>query len=147
MMDIVRWDPFRDLQRMRGELDRMFTRGAGESGGTFGAPWSPVSDVIETDDAIVITAELPGVKDEDVDIEIQDGMLTVKGERRLADEVTKDRYYHLERSYGSFERSFRLPKGVKEDDIKAGVAYGVLRVTIPKPQVVEAKRIPISAGA
>jgi HSP20 family protein len=147
MWDIVRWDPFRDMERMRGELDRMFTRTRTTNGGTIHAPWSPVSDVIETDDAIVITAELPGVKDDDVDIEVQDGMLIVKGERSLEDEVSKDRYYHLERSYGSFERTFRLPEGVKEEDIKAGVAYGVLRVTIPKPKASEAKRIPISANA
>lgn len=147
MWDIVRWDPFRDLERTRSEFDRMFTRVGESGGGAFRAPWSPVSDVIETDDAIVITAELPGVRDEDVDITIQNGMLTVKGERRLEDEVTKEHYYHLERSYGGFERSFRLPEGVKEDDIKAGVAYGVLRVTIPKPKVAEMKRIPIAAGA
>lgn len=146
MWDIVRWDPFRDMERMRTELDRMLTRTRTPNGGAVHAPWSPVSDVFETDDTIVITAELPGVKDDDVDIEIQDGMLTVKGERKLEDEVSQDRYYHLERSYGSFERSFRLPEGVREDDVKAGVAYGVLRVTIPKPKTAEAKRIPISTG-
>jgi HSP20 family protein len=147
MWDIVRWDPFRDLERMRSEFDRMFSRPADGNGGALRAPWSPVSDVIETENAIVITAELPGVKDEDVDIEIQNGMLIIKGERRLEDEVTKDRYYHLERSYGGFERSFRLPEGVEEDDITAGVAYGVLRVTIPKPKLAEAKRVPIATGA
>lgn len=146
MWDIVRWDPFRDLERIRSEFDRMFTRVADSGGGAFRAPWSPVSDVIETGDAIVITAELPGVKDEDVDITIQNGMLTIKGERRLEDEVTKERYYHLERSYGGFERSFRLPEGVTEDDVKAGVAYGVLRVTIPKPKVARSTRVPVSAG-
>jgi len=146
MWDIVRWDPFRDMQRMRSELDRAFGRTSETGGSAVQAPWSPASDVIETDDAIVITAELPGVKDEDVDILIQNGMLTIKGERRLEDEVTKDRYYHLERSYGGFERSFRLPEGVRENDITAGVAYGVLRVTIPKPKVAEAKRVPISSG-
>lgn len=143
MWDIVRWDPFRDITSMRGELDRLLRRG-GE--GVAGVPWSPVSDVYETEDAIVITAELPGVKDEDIDISVQDGILTIRGERRLHDEVTEDRYHRLERSYGGFERRFRVPPGVREEDMTAGVAYGVLKVTVPKAQRPEPRRIPLTAG-
>ncbi|MEW6582417.1 MAG: Hsp20/alpha crystallin family protein [Actinomycetota bacterium] len=146
MWDIVRWDPFRDVVAMRQEMDRLLGRFAGGGGGTVGAPWSPASDVIETDDAVVITAELPGVKDEDVEILVEDGMLVVRGERRLEDEIREDRYHRLERSYGSFERRFRLPEGVKEEDITAAVAYGVLRVTLPKPKAAEPRRIPLQSS-
>ncbi len=141
MWDIVRWDPVRDLAAMR-EVDRVMGRPFG-AGGAASAPWSPASDVYETEDAIVITAELPGVKDEDVEITVRDGVLAIGGERRLQDEVDTGRYHRLERSYGSFERRFRIPPGVNDEDIKASVAYGVLRVSIPKPTAAEPKRISI----
>lgn len=130
--DITRWDPFRELSAMRAEMERLMARGAGA--GTLPSRWSPVSDVIETEDAIVITAELPGVKDEDVHITVQDGVLRISGQRRLEEETHDDRFHRIERSYGDFERSFALPRGVSEDAIRASVAYGVLKVTVPKPQ-------------
>ena len=131
-IDIMRWDPLRELAAMRAEMERAMARSAGQ-GGSLPRRWSPVSDVIETEDAIVVTAELPGVKDEDVHITVQDGVLRISGERRLEEETHEDRVHRIERSYGDFERSFALPRGVAEDDIHAGVAYGVLKVTIPKP--------------
>lgn len=140
MLDVMRWDPFRGLERLRDEL-------AAAGTGRASAPWAPVSDVIETPDGYVITAELPGVRDEDIEITTRNGVLTVRGERRLEDEVSDDRYHRLERSYGTFERSFRLPEGVAPDGIHAGVAYGVLRVTIPKPSEPESRRIPVTATA
>jgi HSP20 family protein len=146
MWDIVRWDPYRDMRAMRADLERLFARVPGNGGGVASAPWAPASDVYETDDAIVITAELPGVKDEDVEISVQDGLLRISGERRLHEEVDEKRFHRLERSYGGFERTFRLPPGVKEGDIKAGVAYGVLRVSVPKPTAAEAKRVPITTA-
>jgi HSP20 family protein len=126
---------------MRRELARLmapFTQG-GES--NLPTRWAPTADIIESPDAIVITAELPGVKDEDVEITIHDGLLRIAGERRLQEEVTDDHAYRLERSYGAFERRFPLPPGVKEDDITAGIAYGVLKITIPKPTAAEPRRI------
>ena len=140
--DIMRWDPLRELGAMRAEMERLMAR----AGGPGGLPrrWSPVSDVIETEDAIVVTAELPGVKDEDVHITVQDGVLRISGERRLEEETHEDRFHRIERSYGDFERSFTLPRGVAEDEIHAGVAYGVLKVTIPKPKDVAPKVIAIN---
>jgi|FEC22Drversion2_1045045.scaffolds.fasta_scaffold01658_6 HSP20 family protein len=143
--DIVRWDPLRELAGLRSELDRLFGRLAPPEG-RLPSRWAPTADVIEQDDAIIITAELPGVKDEDVQITVQDGVLRISGERRLEDEVREDRYYRLERSYGGFERTFQLPPGVREEDISAGIAYGVLRVRVPKPRAPEPRRIPINPG-
>ena len=139
--DIFRWDPLRDLDVMRAEIERLARQ---RGGGTLPRRWSPVSDVVESEDSIVITAELPGVKDEDIAIRVQNGTLSISGERTLTEEVHEDRYHRLERSYGGFERSFVLPPGVEEDDISAGVAYGVLKVTIPKPSSPEPKVIPIN---
>lgn len=144
-IDILRWDPFRDLAAMRAEMERTMAR-AGAGGGTLPTRWSPVSDVVETEDAIVITAELPGVKDEDISITVQDGVLRIAGERNLEEEASGDRFHRIERSYGGFEREFRLPPGVAEDDISAGVAYGVLKVTIPKPSAPQPKVIAINPG-
>ncbi len=143
-IDIMRWDPLRELSAMRAEMERLMARGAEPS--TLPRRWSPVSDVIETEDAIVITAELPGVKDEDVHITVQDGVLRISGERRLEEETHDDRFHRIERSYGDFERSFALPRGVAEDDIHAGVAYGVLKVTIPKPKGSTPKVIAVNPG-
>jgi HSP20 family protein len=144
LTDLIRWDPFGDLPSLRADLDRLIARAPAAPESSLPRRWSPASDVIETDDAIVITAELPGVKDEDVHITVQDGVLRIVGERKLQEEVEEDRFYRLERSYGGFERTFPLPRGVKEDDITASIAYGVLKLTIPKPAAPEPKRIAIN---
>jgi HSP20 family protein len=86
------------------------------------------------------------VKDEDVEITVHDGVLRIAGERRLQEEVTEEHAYRLERSYGSFERRFPLPPGVKEDDITAGIAYGVLKITIPKQTAAEPRKIALNEG-
>lgn len=143
LTDIIRWDPVREFSTLRADLERAMARGGR---GTLPQKWSPVSDVIQTDDAFVITAELPGVKDSDIHITVQNGVLHISGERRLEEESAEGRFYRLERSYGGFERSFTLPAGVEEEDISAGVAYGVLKVTIPRPSAPEPRVIAINPG-
>jgi HSP20 family protein len=96
-----------------------------------GPTWTPISDVIECDDAIVITAELPGVRDDDVVISIEDTVLRIRGERRPDEATGEVRFYRLERSHGRFERTFALPEGIREADVSARVALGVLTITIP----------------
>jgi HSP20 family protein len=145
LTNLIRWDPFGEFSSVRADMDRLMARAG--AGATLPQRWSPTSDVIETDDAIVITAELPGVKDDDVHITVQNGVLKISGERHLEHEVSEDRFYRLERSYGGFERTFALPQGVSEDDITAGVAYGVLKITIPKSAAPEPKVIAIDADA
>jgi HSP20 family protein len=142
LTDIIRWDPLREFGSFGAELERLMKRAG--AGSTLPQRWSPASDVIETENTFVVTAELPGVKDEDIHITVQNGILRVSGERHLEEEVSEERSYRLERSYGGFERTFALPPGVSEDDISAGVAYGVLKITIPKSAAPEPKVIAVN---
>ena len=133
-------DPFGQVDALLAELGRL--RGTTAAS----APWAPVSDVVERPDEIVITAELPGVKDEDVHVSVGDGAVTISGERRLEDEVDTDGYRRIERSYGRFERRFPLPAGVDEDKVTAQVAYGVLRIVVPRPSEGASRRVIVSRG-
>lgn len=146
--DLARSDdhPFVTLQR---EIDRLFddfTRGfprwtAGSDA------LVPVTDVTETDKEIEITAELPGLEEKDVEINVSDNVLTIKGEKK-AEKEEKDKNYRLvERSYGSFSRSLELPSGVNPDTIKANIQNGVLKVTVPKPAPAQTKKIEVKAAA
>jgi HSP20 family protein len=147
MWSMTRWDPFGEVASLRSEIDRLMARLAAQAPESrLPRRWAPVADMVETEDEYVVTAELPGVKDEDVEITVRDGVLRISGERRLEEEVSEERFHRLERSYGSFERTFPLPPGVKESDISAGIAYGVLKVRIPKPAAPEPRRIPVTSG-
>ena len=143
-MTIVRWDPFRDITSLRDEMNRLFSRTLGETAG--GPAWSPAIDVIEQADAIVVKAELPGMKPEDIDIEVDDNVLTIKGERRFEEKVEDGRYYRLERSYGQFSRSLGLPQGVRADEISASFENGVLEVRVPKAEEVKPRKITVSSA-
>ena len=140
-------NPFMSLQR---EIDRLFddfTRGfpAFSTGGT--AELLPSIDVTETDKQIEITAELPGLEEKDVQVNLADNVLTFRGEKK-AEKEEKDKSYRLvERSYGSFVRSLELPEGVDANTIKASIDKGVLTVTVPKPAPAQAKKIEVKAAA
>lgn len=142
-MAIVRWDPFRDLTQMQSQLTRLmdqFWGGREES-------WLPAVDVFDRADAVVLKAELPGIDPDQVHIEVEDNVLTLKGERKFEEKVEDERYYRVERRYGSFQRSLALPQGAKTDEIKATYQDGILTVTVPKAEEVKPKRIPIQRGA
>src|SRR5437867_6925021 len=109
MTTVVRWDPFRELTSLRRELDRVFSRTAGDAPAS-GQVWSPAVDVFDTPDTIVVKAELPGLTADDIDIELDDNVLTIKGERKFEEKVEEGRYYRIERLYGEFSRSFTLPQ-------------------------------------
>ena len=111
LRDITYWDPFRDMHQLRAEIEGLIDRAASGAKSAVGAPWRPVSDVVETDDAIMITAELPGCKDEDVEVLVRDRVLTIRGTRTMEESSEDEHYRRVERSYGDFERSFRLPQG------------------------------------
>jgi HSP20 family protein len=143
MTTVVRWDPFRELTSLRRELDRVFSRTAGD-GPASGQVWSPAVDVFDTPETIVVKAELPGLTTDDIDIELDDNVLTIKGERKFEEKVEEGRYYRLERLYGTFSRSFTLPQsGVKGEDISASFKDGVLEVRVPKAEEVKPRKITV----
>ena len=146
MPAIVRFDPFRDISTLRDEMNRLFTRAVGD-GVSSGSNWTPAVDIFDAQDEVVLRAELPGLTPEDIDIEVDDNVLTLKGERRFQETVEEGRYYRLERSYGQFQRSVTLPQGVKADEISAGFDNGVLTVRVPKADEVKPRKIAVAAGA
>jgi HSP20 family protein len=139
--------PFMSLQR---EIDRLFddfARGFPSFSGNGAGTLVPSMDVTETDKEIEITAELPGLEEKDVQVNVADNLLTIRGEKQ-AEKEQKDKNYRLvERSYGSFERTLELPEGVNADAIKANISKGVLRVTVPKPAPAQAKKIDVKSAA
>jgi len=155
---LARWEPFGgirrrgdvfgELTRMQEEMNRFFDDFFGEQRrGMAEGAWLPSVDVSETDSELVVRAELPGMSHEDIEINVQDNILTLKGEKKQEKKEEKENFHRLERSYGSFSRSFSLPTGVKPDDIKATFKDGVLQVTMPKAEEAKAKKIAITAGA
>ena len=141
---LTRWDPF-------AELPRLLPRDLGawlDEQGFMKAEWSPRSEVTETEEAVVVRAELPGVEEKDMHVEVSDGMLHVRGEKKS--EVTEEEKGRTrsERFYGSFERSYALPEGAQTDKIEAKLKDGVLEVTVPRAKPVEpaAKRIQIKGA-
>jgi len=155
---LVRWEPFSgiqrrgdvfgDLTRMQEEMNRFFDDFFGEHRpGLAEGAWLPAVDVSETDGEFVVRAELPGMSHEDIDINVQDNILTLKGEKKQEQKEEHENFHRLERCYGSFSRSFTLPAGVKTEDIKATFKDGILQVTMPKAEEAKAKKIAITAGA
>ena len=148
-MAIVRWEPFRELRAMQDRMNRLFNdpffRGVlpyGEEAASL-TRWAPAVDIYETGDNIVVKAELPGVDPKDLDVRIEDNTLFLKGERKLEKEVKEENYHRIERSYGSFTRSFALPNSVDADKTSAEYKDGVLTLTIPKREEAKPKTIKI----
>jgi HSP20 family protein len=142
-MALVRWDPFRELTSLQNEVNRLFTRMGGGDVAERQA-WMPSVDVIETPDSIRLKAELAGVGPDDIKLEVDDNVLTLSGERRFEEEVHEDRYYRIERRYGSFTRSIALPQNVEAEKIEASFENGVLEVTVPKVPEAKPKRISVN---
>ena len=148
--------PFRGFYDMQSEMNRMFdevfgnlarTSGGGRQRGEVPSRWAPALDVLQEDGDIVVRAELPGVKQEDVDITLQNGVLSISGERRAEEQKEGSGYYVRERLYGSFQRSMGLPEGVDESKIRARFQDGVLEVRVEGAAAVrETKRIQIEAA-
>ena len=147
VMSIVRYDPFRDLRSLQDEVNRLFStnlsRVFGDEGIARGA-WNPNVDIYENKDQIVIEAELPGMNREDFDLSFENNVITLRGERRFEKKDESDNYHRVERSYGSFTRSFTLPPTVSGEGIAAEYRNGVLRITLPKREEVKARRIEIA---
>jgi HSP20 family protein len=142
-MTLIRWEPARELR----EMNRLFSTFFEPSTGAVMRRWSPAMDLVETDDHYVLRADLPGVNEGDVKIELDDNVLTISGERKSAHQETKQGYYRVERAYGSFSRTLTLPEGVDADSISANFDRGVLEVQVPKPEQRKPRKVEISVGA
>ena len=148
-MALVRWEPVRELNSLQSEMNRLFntffdTPTGGNGNGL--RRWVPAMDLVETDDHFVLKADLPGLDSGDVNIEVEDNVLTVSGERTLEHETSKEGYYRLERSSGEFRRALTLPEGVDADKIEASFDKGVLEIRVPKPEQRKPRKVQIGVG-
>jgi HSP20 family protein len=139
-MAIIRWDPFREMTQLQNRFDRLFEAVGGRQ-----ESWLPAVDVFDTQDAVVLKAEIAGMNPDDIQIEVEDNVLTIKGERKFEEKVDEERYYRVERRFGAFQRSLALPQGVKPDQIEAAYDEGILTVTVPKAEQEKPKRIEVQA--
>jgi len=139
-MAIIRWDPFRDMVTLREKMNRLFEDyypARTEERDIVSSTWAPSVDIYESENELVLTAEVPGIKDDDIEIRLEDNTLTIKGERKFEKETKEENYHRVERSYGSFFRSFTLPAYIEQEKIEAEHENGVLKIKMPKK--IEAK--------
>jgi HSP20 family protein len=145
-MAIVRWEPFRDLVTTQESFNRLFNDTFGrflgeESRGT--QTWAPAVDIYENDQNLVLKAELPGFDPKDVEVRVEDGTLYLKGERKFESDVKQENFHRIERSYGSFTRTFSLPSSITVDNVTAEFKNGLLTLTLPKKEEAKPKTIKI----
>jgi HSP20 family protein len=148
-MAIVRWDPFRDLNVLQDRMNRLFDdtgRGWKSDEPSSTTTWSPSVDIFESEGEIVVKAELPGMDRKDIVLNLENNVLTLKGERRFEKEAKEENYHRIERSYGSFSRAFSIPAIVDEDKIRADYTDGVLKIALPKKEQAKPKQIKIGGS-
>ncbi len=150
-MAIIRWEPVGELNTIQNEMNRLFNtlfdspaRASQPNSGR--QRWIPPMDLVETDGQYVLRADLPGLSEADVKIELTDNVLTVSGERRPEHQETTGGYYRVERAFGGFSRSLTLPEGVNPDAVQAHFDSGVLEIRIPKPEQRQPRKVEISFG-
>lgn len=142
-MVITRWDPFRDLEELQDRVNRLFQERMTARGETRERSWTPVVDVYESEDSIVLLAELPGMSREDIDIEVTSDSLTIRGERKFEVDEQK-RYVRVERPYGPFSRTFAISTPVNTQTVRANYKDGILEIVVPKPEETKPKKIEVS---
>jgi HSP20 family protein len=147
----TRWDPFEDLRSGQDELSPMLARALGlhaQQGSDQAATrvWAPALDISERKDAYLVTVELPGVEADDLQITLEDGLLTIQGERHFAHDSSEQQFHRIERRYGAFRRSITLPAHVQADAVEASVEDGVLQILVPKMEEAKPKRIEVRLG-
>jgi HSP20 family protein len=149
-MALVRWEPVRELSTLQNEMNRLFTSffdtPSNGSTDTGLRRWVPPMDLVETDDHFVLRADLPGLDADDVNIEVEDNVLTLSGERKAEHETKREGFYRVERASGAFRRSLTLPEGVELEQIAASFDKGVLEIRIPKPEERRPRKVAISVG-
>ncbi len=146
-MAITRWDPFKDLISLREKMNRLFEDSmlrshADDQDFSVGA-WKPAVDIYETADKMVLVADLPGINQDDIELKIENNLLTIRGEREMDKEITQEDFHRIERAYGPFSRSFTLPATIDIEKIKAEHRNGILQVILPKKEETKAKKIKI----
>jgi len=146
-MLLTKWEPFKDLTSLQGRINRLFDdsliRSRFFDDDTLSGIWAPVVDVYETENEIVIKAEIPGVSKKDVNVELKDNILTLSGERKREKDIKEENYHGKERYYGAFRRSFGLPAHVEHEKVKARFKDGILEITLPKVEAAKPKKIEI----
>jgi HSP20 family protein len=145
MTTVVRWEPMRELASLQTEMSR-FMNGVLEGNGRTTQNWVPALDVWETEDELVYAFDLPGISEDRISVELEDGALTVSAERSRDQQVENDRLYRFERRFGSFTRTIGLPQGVSEDSIRAEHRNGVLEVHVRKPEQSKPRRIQVGGA-
>ena len=146
MATLVRWEPFRELAQLQGEMGGLFNGLLEGQNGRSSQAWVPALDVWETDSEVVYAFDLPGIPEDKIQIEVQDDTLTVSGERVKETQEQGDRYFRFERRYGSFARAVGLPNGIDESKIAASYVNGVLEIRVPKPEEARPRRIQLGSG-
>jgi HSP20 family protein len=145
-MAIIRWDPFRDMVSLRERMNRAFDdvfANRGEDKDLTPSTWAPAVDIYETENELVLSAEVPGIAEKDIEIRVEDNTLQLRGERKFEKETKEENYHRIERSYGSFYRAFTLPNSIDAETIKAEHENGILRVTMPKRQELKPRTVKI----
>ncbi len=149
-MALIRWEPARELGTIQNEMNRLFNNffdTPTTTGNGAHRRWIPSMDLVETEGDFVLRADLPGLSEQDVNIELEDNVLTISGERRAEHEERNEGYYRVERSSGSFRRSLTVPEGIDPESVKATFDRGVLEVRVPKPQQRKPRKVAISVGS
>lgn len=147
MRAIARWEPFRGVTTLQGQINRLFNEGferAGEESSL--SAWAPAVDIYETEQELVVKADLPDIDPKDLDIRVENNILTIRGERKFEKKVSEENYLRVERSYGCFARSFTLANTVNSEAIKAEYQNGVLTLSIPKREEAKPKQIKVNVG-
>jgi HSP20 family protein len=147
MATLVRWEPFREIATLQNEMSRLMNTVTGGNGETTARSWVPALDVWETESELVYAFDLPGIPEDKIAIEFEDGALTVSAERERTGEASTERLYRYERRFGTFSRTIGLPQGVTDDSIKADYRDGVLEIHVAKPEQTKPRRIQIGHGS
>jgi HSP20 family protein len=148
MASITRWDPFQNLASLQDQVNRLFdTSFQGRSDSSALTAWAPAVDIYETENELVLKADLPDINEKDLDVRIENNMLTIRGERKFEQKVKEDNYLRIERTYGSFSRSFSLPNTVSTEGIKADYKNGVLTVELAKRAESKPKQVKVNVKA
>ncbi len=150
-MALIRWDPFREMSALQERMNQLFSnvsnQGPVREEEVLRSSWTPAVDIFETPEAIVLKAELPGIAAQDIAVEVKDHILTLKGEKKWEKETKEENYHRMERSYGSFQRTFTLPGTVRQEKAKAKFKDGILEIALPKVEEARPRQIKVEISS